>query len=99
MKTAKFLGIVNQGSSTGSQKHYHLDPPIVSEPWDDDEDGEEHDYVVVSATNAMFSGPETYIFGADKDGKIVNWTELPGSFKGGLNHEFALGNAGYEVIA
>lgn len=45
----------------------------------------------------MFSGPETYIFPADKTGEIVNWSELDGSFKGGLDHEQALVNAGFEV--
>lgn len=54
-------------------------------------------YVVVSAVDVMFSGPETYIFPANEDGKVINWSELEGSFKGGLDHLKALGNAGYEV--
>ena len=54
-------------------------------------------YVAVSAVVAMFSGPETYIFPADKKGEVLDWNELGGSFKGGLCHETALTNAGYEV--
>lgn len=45
----------------------------------------------------MFSGPETYIFPANEDGKVVHWAELEGSFRGGLDHERALRNAGFEV--
>ena len=55
-------------------------------------------YVVVSEANIPYSGPETYIFPADKDGEVLSWTELKGSFRGELNHERALQNAGYEVI-
>lgn len=57
------------------------------------------EYVVVSASNVPFSGPETYIFAADEDGKIVRWTELDGSFRGELDHEKALRGAGYEVVS
>lgn len=75
---------------TGDARLYKLNPPI-------EYDGESHKYVIVSATNAMFSGPETYIFPADKKGKIINWGELPGSFQGECNHREALENAGYEI--
>lgn len=54
-------------------------------------------YVIVSATIALFSGHETLIFAADKNGAIKNWTDLPGSFRGGLDHEQALKNAGYKL--
>ena len=47
-------------------------------------------YVIVSAADAMFSGPETYIFPANKDGEIVDWGELNGSYKGGYDHDKAL---------
>jgi hypothetical protein len=56
------------------------------------------EHVVVSAVRAMFSGPETYIFPADESGEVVNWCELEGSFKGGLDHQRALEGAGYEVV-
>lgn len=71
---------------TGTAKLFKLSEPL-----------EGHTYVVVSATHAMFSGPETYIFGANEDGRVVDWGELPGSYRGGLNHKEALEAAGYVV--
>lgn len=53
--------------------------------------------VVVSASDVPYSGPETYIFGADSAGEIDSWIELPGSFRGALDHVAALEAAGYEV--
>jgi hypothetical protein len=53
-------------------------------------------YVVTSATVA-YSGPETYIFPANKDGEILSWLELPGSYRGGLNHEQAIANVGSDL--
>lgn len=75
-------------SQTGaSQEVYHLDPPL-----------EGYEYVNVSAVTAPFSGSETYIFGSDRNGNIKNWSELEGSYLGGLSHEVALAYAGYEVM-
>lgn len=51
-------------------------------------------YVVTSATVVFFSGPETYIFPADKDGEVLGWMELPGSFRGAFDHERAIANVG-----
>lgn len=56
-----------------------------------------HDFVIVSAVNAMFSGPETYIFPAYESGEQKNFGELDGSFRGALDHAEALRGAGYEV--
>lgn len=69
---------------TGVAHLYKVNPPH-----------EGHNYVIVSATN--ISGPETYIFGANKDGQVLNWVELGGSFQGGLDHAEALRNAGYKI--
>lgn len=55
------------------------------------------DYVAVSAARAPLSGPETYIFAADEHGEIIDWCELPGSFRGALDLTKALDNAGYVV--
>jgi len=86
-KTATFLGRVNPDAN-GYQKLYRLDPPL---------DGNEH--VVTSAVTVFgpWGGPETYIFPADSEGIVMSWLELDGSYKGGLDHEEALTNAGYEV--
>lgn len=98
-KTARLIGPVNP-EANGDQKLYRLTPPMPGwEPWSDDEKQAHWDYVVVSAVNAMFSGPETYIFGADSAGEILDWSELDGSFKGALDHEQALRNAGYEAFS
>lgn len=65
--------------------------------YDTEQNQKSTEYVIVSAANVYFSGPETYIFPADEEGKIVDWGELEGSYKGGPSHERALRNAGYEV--
>lgn len=76
----------------GDARLFRLDPPLR-----DDYREAEYEYVVVSAVVAPYSGPETYIFGADYKGEVVNWGELPGSFRGGLDHDAALSGADYEV--
>jgi len=84
MKTATF--VKNLKNFAGEAKLYKLSPPYRG--WE---------FVVVSAAIAPFSGPETYIFGANEQGSIMDWLELPGSFQGELNHNKALENAGYVV--
>ena len=69
---------------------YRCEPPMP------DYDNKAHEYVVVSAADAMFSGPETYIFPANADGEITDWGEMPGSFRGSLDHNQALRNVDYE---
>lgn len=77
---------------------FRMEPPLKG-----------HEYVVVSAINPkppegmnfmryadMFQ-PETYIFGADPDGHVTAWGELPGSFQGAMDIPRALTQAGYEV--
>lgn len=71
--------------SDADQRLYRLDPPHAS-----------GQYVVVSAVNDYLIH-ETYIFPADEHGKILDWTELPGSYRGGTNHAEALAGLGYEV--
>lgn len=55
-----------------------------------------YDYVVVSSVT-MSGEDETYIFGADENGHVVEWIELSGSQRGVYNHETVLNNAGYEL--
>lgn len=76
---------------------FRMEPPL-----------EGHEYVVVSAIDpkppegmnfmryAVFQ-PETYIFGADPDGHVIDWRELDGSFKGAMDIPRALAQAGYEI--
>lgn len=82
----------------GDARLYKVDPAIVQRDWDDNEVAK-HDYVVVSAVDVMVSCPETYIFPANEHGEIVDWGELDGSFKGGMDHEAALNLAGYAVTS
>ncbi len=79
----------------GDARLYRLDPPMTVE----DHEGvlESCEHVVVSAVDVPWSGPETYIFGADADGNVPRMSELPGSFRGDRDHARALGDAGYEV--
>lgn len=81
----------------GDARLYRVSPPMAGRSWMSDETAT-HDYVVVSAADVMFSGPETYIFPADEDGNVVDWGEVDGSFRGALDHERALHEAGYTVV-
>ena len=54
-------------------------------------------FVAVSAVDDIYSGPETYIFPTKEDGEVLDWCELNGSYRGGLDHKQALNDAGYEV--
>ena len=61
-----------------------------------------YEYVVVSAARDAtdkFNNlvGETFIFGSDETGKIKSFIELPGSYKGGLDHQKALNDAGYDI--
>jgi hypothetical protein len=82
----------------GDARLYKLSEPIGYD-WDCDTDDykSKTDYVVVSAANVLLDGPETFIFPADESGEVVHWGELGGSFRGGLDHERALNDAGYTV--
>lgn len=83
--------IENLSGWGGEARLYRVDPPMSYG------DNQQTKYVVVSAVNVMFSGPETYIFPANSNAKILNWLELPGSFRGGLDHTRALEGAGYSI--
>jgi hypothetical protein len=56
------------------------------------------EFVVVSATVVMYTGPETYIFASDADGRVEDFMELDGSYRGGLSHAKALKGAGYGIV-
>lgn len=70
----KDLGIWSDLISSGNQKLWKVN------------DG----YYVTSAANVMFSGPETFVFGADENGEITSFGELEGSIRGELDHEKAI---------
>ena len=73
---------------------YKVSPPMR------DFDGNEWEYVIVSATTLPFTGcTETYIFPAHGANAITpaDWGEMPGSLKNTLSHSDALSNAGYQI--
>jgi hypothetical protein len=82
-KTAKLL---KTGLLQGNANLYRLSVPL-----------EGSEFVVVSAI-IFFGKEETYIFPSTKEGRVRDWMELPGSFKGEQDHGKALQNAGYEVV-
>ena len=66
-----------------TQKLWEVEPPV-------DLDGKKVECFVSSAVVATFSGPETYLFRSDAHGEVIDWAELPGSFRGALDHEAAV---------
>ena len=90
----KAIFIRNINNNKADQKLYKVDPPMMM-GWDRDKTPV--DYVIVSGAYFPYSGPETYIFPANEEGGIIDWTELDGSFRGYIDHEVALENAGYSV--
>ena len=57
----------------GNASLYFLSSPVSWYSYDEDcERIHETNYVIVSAVNALFSGPETYIFPSDERGNILN---------------------------
>lgn len=96
-KTAKFIRSIP--GWTGDARLYELSDPVeYGHSLGSDIPKSRATHVIVSATNAMFSGPETYIFPADgKTDDPLDWRELEGSFRGGKDHERALRAAGYVV--
>ena len=97
MKTAKHIKTLK--GFAGNASLYELSEPIeYDKPWDDeDPPAKTTKLVVVSAANVMFSGNETYIFPSNEKGEIIDWGELEGSYRGGLDHTEALRNAGFEI--
>jgi len=60
---------------------YRLSEPVTYEVLDDETDEERHEeteYVVASAVVAPFSGVETLVFPADKEGNVLSWLDLAG---------------------
>lgn len=97
MKTAKLIKRLE--GFTGDARLYELSEPVEYDKlWgESDAPAKTTRFVIVSATHAMFSGPETYIFPADENGNVINWGELDGSGKGSLSHESVLEDAGYAL--
>lgn len=87
----------------GEVNLYRLDPPLEGHEYVIVSAVELPDLALSmdSLLNAVGGYPiateETYIFGSDSEGKVVDWSELPGSIKDTKDHAEALREAGYEV--
>ena len=85
------VAVKNIKEAKGRACLYKLSEPLVG-----------YEYVVVSAARDHTDSynnliGETFIFGSDESGKIRSFLELPGSYKGGLDHQKALNDAGYDI--
>jgi len=85
------VAVKNIKEAKGRACLYKLSEPLVG-----------YEYVVVSAARDRKDNynnviGETFIFGSDQTGKIKSFLELPGSYKGGLDHQKALNDAGYDI--
>lgn len=86
--TATDLGEVND-NDRADWRHYKLSEPYDVLDWQD-LPVVTTEYLIVSAADVPYSGPETYVFPADANGKVVDRGELPGSFRGALDHARAI---------
>lgn len=71
-----------------AQKLYKLSEPYEVKSYDGTVE-RTIDHVVVSAVGVL-GEPETYVFPANEAGEVVAWGELPGSFRGALDHGAAI---------
>lgn len=89
MNTATFIREIEGWK--GHASLYKLSEPLG---WPEEN---KFDFVIASAVNAFGDGPETYLFGSNEQGVVLDWMELPGSMKGTWSHSEALKAAGYIV--
>jgi len=85
------VAIKNVKEAKGRACLYRLSDPLMG-----------YEYVVVSAAKDARDSHdqvvgETFIFGSDESGKVKSFLELPGSYRGGLDHQKALNDAGYDI--
>jgi hypothetical protein len=68
---------------------YKLSPPLKPKC----------DHVVISAVRTTFDtgGPETFMFQANSEGEITNWSDLPGSQQGWHDDSVILAESGYVI--
>jgi|TARA_E500000331_G_scaffold348370_1_gene389881 hypothetical protein len=85
------IAIKNVREAKGRACLYRLSEPLAG-----------YEYVVVSAAKDARNDygqvvGETFIFGSDESGRVKSFLELPGSYRGGLDHQKALNDAGYDI--
>lgn len=90
---ATFVRVVEKDDS---QKLWRLSRPLLrSISWQFEP--ESTYFVITSTATFKETGPETYIFAANEEGKIIDYAELNGSMRGCLDHEGAIRNAGWII--
>jgi len=100
MKTAK--EIAQLADWRGDARVFELSEPTEYEGYNGEYVPMKTSYIIVSAADVPYSGPETYIFPARKVGDVfepIDMMELEGSYRGGLDHAEALEGAGYAIEA
>lgn len=85
--TAEFVKEIT--GNRADQRLYSLSEPYDVKSWADGTVERTITHVVTSAVST-YSGPETYLFAADEEGDVIDWMELPGSFRGSLDHDAAI---------
>ena len=85
------VAVKNVKEAKGRACLYKLSDPLMG-----------YEYVVVSAAKDARDSHdqvvgETFIFGSDETGQVKSFLELPGSYRGGLDHQKALNDAGYDI--
>lgn len=94
--TATFVADVSE-KFRGCAVLYRCDPPLKGYNFLDDADPPSYEYVVASSISNEW-GRETYLFGADGTGRVLDWTELPGSMKDTLDHFVVFDSIGYAIV-
>lgn len=77
----------NLAGFTGTAYLVKAEKAVVVKDWNDEETCQTQ-YFVVSGTYAMFSGWEVLVFPADKDGNVLDWSEVAGNR--GVTHDDAI---------
>ena len=97
MKTATFIKWLTDWR--GHAALFKLSEPAQVDWYlEEDEEPTYTDYVVVSGVVAFLGEAETLIFPADKEGEVPSMTEMPGSFRGSIDHDKALEGLGYQAV-
>jgi hypothetical protein len=105
-KTAILIKIVPVNLAGAIEKVWKMIPPVKYANFEE-VDGKDiltfHEarYIVTSAVivkgSGLLSGPQTYAFVSDADGRVLFWADLPGSIRGILDHERVIRDMGYEI--
>ena len=84
---------VDSGNEAG-RVLWRVEPPVLVAP------GNVTDYVVTSAVVAIdgMKGAEVAVFPSDAEGGTLSRNPMTGSYQGGLSHDRAMRNAGYELV-